>query len=105
MAEPDCTFCVYEITEADLAAVYRTAKRLAVAIRKTYGCDGTSMRQHNEAGGGQDVFHFHVHVFPRWTGDRLYERTEDARWTTPEERAPFVARLRAALAYEGATSS
>lgn len=89
---------VYEIPEADLAAVYSTAKRVAAAIRGSYGCEGTSMRQHNELGGGQDVFHFHVHVFPRWTDDRLYERTPDARWTTPEERTPYVERLRQTLA-------
>ena len=88
---------IYEIADDDLAAVYRTAKRLAAAIRRSYGCDGTSMRQHNEPGGGQDVFHFHVHVFPRWDGDRLYERTDEARWTRATERAPYVARLREAL--------
>lgn len=60
---------LYEIDEGDLAAVYATAKRVAAAIRATYGCEGTSTRQHNEPGGGQDVFHFHVHVFPRWEGD------------------------------------
>jgi len=88
---------VYEIPDNDLGAVYRTAKGVAAAIRLSYGCEGTSMFQHNEPGGGQDVFHFHVHVFPRWTDDRLYERTGEARWTTPEERAPYVARLREAL--------
>ncbi|HUZ16219.1 MAG TPA: HIT domain-containing protein [Gaiellaceae bacterium] len=88
---------IYEIAEADLAAVYATAKRLATAIRRSYGCEGTSMRQHNEPAGGQDVFHFHVHVFPRWADDRLYERTDEARGTTAEERAPYVTRLRDAL--------
>jgi histidine triad (HIT) family protein len=93
---------VYEISDDDLAAVYSTARRLAVAIRHSYGCEGTSMRQHNEPGAGQDVFHFHVHVFPRWTDDGLYERDAEMRWTMPEERAPYVARLREAL---GATRS
>ena len=93
---------VYEIAEDDLAAVYGTAKRVAHAIRGSYGCEGTSMRQHNEPGGGQDVFHLHVHVFPRWAGDRLYERNAEARWTTPTERAPYVARLRDALSGRGA---
>jgi histidine triad (HIT) family protein len=55
------------------------------------------MRQHNERGAGQDVFHFHVHVFPRWTGDRLYERDRETRWPTPKERAPYVERLRGTL--------
>ena len=55
------------------------------------------MRQHNETGGGQDVWHFHVHVFPRHVDDRLYERNAETRRTSPEERAPFAKRLREAL--------
>jgi len=38
-----------------------------------------------------------VHVFPRYTGDRLYQRHEEVRWTTHAERAPYAAKLRAAL--------
>lgn len=93
---------IYAIADDDIAAVYQTAKRIAAAIRASYDCEGTSLRQHNEAGAGQDVFHFHVHVFPRRTDDRLYERTGEARWTTPTERTPYAARLRKAL---GATMS
>ena len=88
---------VYEIADEELAAVYATAKRVAAAIRASHGCEGTSMRQHNEAGGGQDVFHVHVHVFPRWAGDRLYERNAECRWTEPAEREPYASRLRDAL--------
>jgi histidine triad (HIT) family protein len=51
-----------------------TTRRVAVAMKAAYGCDGVSTRQHNEPAGDQDVWHFHQHVFPRWLGDRLYER-------------------------------
>jgi len=88
---------LYEIAEAALAAVYATARRVAVALKDEYGCDGTSTRQHNEPGGGQDVWHFHVHVFPRYEGDGLYANHGRTRWTTPEERAPYAYRLRERL--------
>ena len=68
-------------------------QQVAVAMRASYGCDGISTRQHNEPGGGQDVWHVHVHVFPRYVGDRLYERQTEARRPTPEERAPYAGRL------------
>jgi len=77
--------------------VYESAQRLARALKSEYGCDGTSTRQHNEPGGGQDVWHFHVHVFPRYAGDRLYANHEQTRWTTAEERAPYARRLRERL--------
>ena len=88
---------VYEISDAALARVYATAKRVALAMRAAYGCGGTSMRQHNEPAGNQDVWHFHVHVFPRHDGDRLYEDHAQTRWAAASERAPYADRLRHAL--------
>ncbi len=89
---------LYEIPHLALAAVYVSAATIAKAIRQSYDCDGTSTRQHNEPGAGQDVWHFHVHVFPRYAGDDLYRRDGETRWTTAEERVPYVERLAAALA-------
>jgi histidine triad (HIT) family protein len=88
---------LYEIPDAALGQVYATAKRVARALKATYGCEATSTRQHNEAGAGQEVWHFHVHVFPRYSGDRLYERDAEFRWTNEEERSPYADRLRQAL--------
>lgn len=88
---------LYGIPEDALSAVYATAKRIATALREEYGCDGTSTRQHNEPGGSQDVWHFHVHVYPRWAGDALYENHGRVRWAAPEERAAYAMRLRKRL--------
>ncbi|HZT15425.1 MAG TPA: HIT family protein [Gaiellaceae bacterium] len=88
---------LYVISDEDLAAVYVTVKLVAVAMRASYGCEGISTRQHNEPGGGQDVPRFHVHVFPRWHDDRLYERNAVFRWATQDERAPFGRKLRSGL--------
>jgi histidine triad (HIT) family protein len=92
---------LYAIDDGLLGAVYSTVRRIAIALKEAYGCDGTSTRQHNEPGGTQDVWHLHVHVFPRYFGDRLYERHEEERWATPAERAPYAARLRAVLGHAG----
>lgn len=89
---------IYTITDDLLAKVYIVAKRVATAIRDNYdGCEGTSMRQHNEPAGNQDVWHFHVHVFPRYTDDQLYLNHENKRFVAPEERIPYAAILRRAL--------
>jgi histidine triad (HIT) family protein len=89
---------LHTIDDDLLGAVYATAKRVAIGLKSAYGCNGTSTRQHNEPAGNQDVWHLHVHVFPRYEGDLLYERDADQHWPTPEERAPYAAKLRAALA-------
>jgi histidine triad (HIT) family protein len=62
-------------------------------MRIAYACDGISLRQHNEPAGDQDVWHLHVHVFPRHQGDHLYERHRDARWVAVHERAPYAEAL------------
>lgn len=85
---------IYAIPDDVLAAVQVVGKRIALALREIYGCEGTSFRQHNEPGGNQEVWHYHLHVFPRYIGDELYTRTYERRNTTPTERAPYAEKLR-----------
>lgn len=86
---------IYELDRELAAEVHETARRIALAMKDAYGCGGTSTRQHNEPAGDQEVWHYHLHVFPRWDGDDLYR--SEYRETTPEERRPYAERLRAAL--------
>jgi histidine triad (HIT) family protein len=85
---------IYSIPDDQIAEVYKTAKQLAIAVRSTYDCDGTSTRQHNEPAGHQDVWHFHVHVYPRYTGDELYQNHDQAGFVDAEARAPYAEKLR-----------
>lgn len=89
---------IYDIPDEHLAEVYKAAKRTAIAIRETYGCEGTSMRQHNEPAGGQDVWHFHVQVLPRHHGDDLYKHNDDSTFVDAEARLPYTQKLRTFLA-------
>lgn len=52
--------------------IHRIARLLALAMKAAYGCDGVSTRQHNEPAGNQDVWHYHLHVTPRYHGDGFY---------------------------------
>ncbi|WP_203138615.1 HIT family protein [Microbacterium sp. JZ31] len=88
---------LYSITPEENRAVWDLTRRVAIAIRDGYDCHGTSVRQHNEPAGEQDVWHLHVHVFPRYEGDALYERHREARWVAADERAAYAERLRARL--------
>jgi histidine triad (HIT) family protein len=80
-----------------LAEMYVTAKWVAAAMRAAYGCEGTSTRQHDGVAAGQEIDHLHVHVFPRYPGDRLYERTEEHRFARPDERQRQADRLKRRL--------
>ncbi len=85
---------IYSIPETSYAKVGQTVQRVAVAMRSTYQCTGISTRQHNEPDGNQDVWHLHVHVFPRHVGDKLYENHQDKRFVSPEERVPYAQTLK-----------
>ena len=54
------------------SALQRAIRDTALAMKAAFGCDGVSTRQHNEPAGNQDVWHYHVHVFPRFHDDDLY---------------------------------
>jgi histidine triad (HIT) family protein len=88
---------IYEIPDELLAQAYLVAKKLAIAMRQTYGCDGTSTRQHNEPAGGQDIWHFHVHVFARYHEDKLYLSDDQTRFAEAHEKQKYANVLRAVL--------
>jgi histidine triad (HIT) family protein len=89
---------IYELVPAVAAHVHEVARQVALAFKHVYACDGVSTRQHNEPAGYQEVWHYHLHVFPRYAGDGLYALNEQHRYTTAEERAPYAERLRAYFA-------
>lgn len=88
---------LYDLDAPDAHAVWDLTRQVAIAMRDSYDCEGISIRQHNEPAGGQDVWHLHVHVFPRYAEDRLYQRHDEARWAGASERAPYARVLRRAL--------
>lgn len=88
---------LYDVSDDVLGATYATVRRVALAMKSAYGCKGISTRQHNEAAGNQDMFHLHVHVFPRWRDDELYEHHRETSWPSSEEKLAYAEKLRAVL--------
>lgn len=68
-------------------AIMRVAVSIARALRDALGCDGVLLTQANGAAAGQDVFHLHLHLHPRWHGD-------GGRITMPPVAADDAARSR-----------
>ena len=62
---------VHAIDPDDLAAVAVTAQRLAAKARDVLGADGVNLLNSSGAPAWQTVFHFHMHVIPRYDGDPL----------------------------------
>lgn len=86
---------IYDMPPEIHMHIYEAARQVALAFKQVYGCDGVSTRQHNEPAGLQEVFHYHLHVFPRYHNDYLYDLSHQHRRTTAEERLPYAQQLKA----------
>jgi histidine triad (HIT) family protein len=60
-----------EVPEEDLVACAAAAKRLAARMTERLGADGVNLLNSCGEAGWQTVFHFHVHVIPRYQDDPL----------------------------------
>lgn len=57
---------VFELPEELAAKVFLLAKKIAVVMKEVTGCDGINILQNNGESAGQTVFHFHMHIIPRY---------------------------------------
>jgi histidine triad (HIT) family protein len=62
---------IYALQDAEAAAVFRAATRVARAIRAAFAPEGLSVYQANGKPAGQTVLHFHIHLVPRHEGDGM----------------------------------
>jgi diadenosine tetraphosphate (Ap4A) HIT family hydrolase len=62
--------CLSELAEETGAQMFRTAQRLAQALRDSgIKCEGVNFFLADGEVAGQEIFHVHLHVFPRYKGD------------------------------------
>ncbi len=84
---------LYELPEETAGKVFKLAKKLAVQMTEKLGADGFNIVQNNNEVAGQTVFHFHMHLIPRYEGDGqhiLWEPTSP----TPEELVAIKEQLK-----------
>lgn len=87
---------IFEIDEAVLRDLIVLGKKTAQAMKDALGCDGVNLVQNNGTCAGQTVFHFHLHVIPRYEDDG-----QRIGWvpgeSDPETQAELVEKLSAAM--------
>jgi histidine triad (HIT) family protein len=62
---------IFSLSDKQGAAVMSEAIKIADAMREALSPDGIYLAQSNGAAAGQDVFHYHLHLYPRWTDARV----------------------------------
>ena len=60
---------LYELPEEKAADAIRLAKKMMAVMTDKLACDGFNLVQNNGEVAGQTVFHFHMHLIPRYKGD------------------------------------
>ena len=62
---------IYEISDDMVAKAMILAKKMATKMTEALKCDGFNIVQNNGEPAGQTVFHFHMHLIPRYEGDQV----------------------------------
>ncbi len=84
---------LYEIEDDELARVNAAGRRLALRMRDNLGADGVNLLNSTNSAAWQTIFHFHLHVIPRYEGDPLRLPTQPAK-VDPEEMARVAGEIR-----------
>jgi len=62
---------VYDLNDDLAGAIFKATVKMARSVRDVSKCEGMNLVQSNGEVGQQDVFHFHLHIVPRFTGDSI----------------------------------
>lgn len=86
---------LYELEDAVAAKALPLAKRIAAVLTEVTGCDGFNLIQNNGKAAGQSVFHFHMHLIPRYQEDHAIGFWKEGEADRPalEELAEKVQKL------------
>ena len=87
---------VYEMPEDLTGKAAILAKKMTIHMTEKLECDGFNILQNNGEVAGQTVFHFHVHIIPRYAGGPKMVAWEPGV-TVPEEREEIAEKLKNAL--------
>ena len=80
---------IFDLDAETAGKLFTLASEVAKAMKRVLGCEGMNIVQNNGAIAGQTVFHFHLHLIPRYEGDHVQVGWEPG--TSNPEDLQFVA--------------
>ncbi len=85
---------IYEIDEEVAGKAMKLAKKLAIHMTEVLGCDGFNILQNNHEVAGQTVFHFHMHLIPRY---KEAKNNDILKWSEETFSSEEMAEIKEAL--------
>jgi histidine triad (HIT) family protein len=86
---------LYTAPSEKLNSMFSVSRRLALALKHSLGAEGVTLLQNNEPAGGQDVWHIHAHVIPRYRDDQYFSRR--GQIASIDDRERIAKKVRSAL--------
>ena len=83
---------VYEISDDMATHVMLTAKKMAKKMQEELGLEGLNVLQNNGEVAGQTVFHYHMHLIPRYSDDKVRMKWENGE-VSEEQKEELVQKL------------
>jgi histidine triad (HIT) family protein len=86
---------IYDLPIGVAVKIQEVARAMALAMKAAYARQGIMLRQHNEPAGEQHIWHYHLHVIPRYENDQLHLSRKQP--FVANERAEYALQLRAKI--------
>ncbi len=89
---------ILEMDSDSLGQYFAVVQKVAQAIKSSLNADGLNIVLNVEEAGGQEIFHTHTHIIPRYTGTLVTLNTpEHQTYSSPEEMNEYVEKIKAYL--------
>jgi histidine triad (HIT) family protein len=83
---------IYDLPLTLSSKIHALSRDIALAMKTEYQCDGILLRQHNEPAGDQNIWHYHLHVIPRYQNDD-FQSAQKLSFEA-DQRAEYAQKLR-----------
>ncbi len=92
---------IYALDDTTGAHLMRAAIQIARAVKAGLQCEGVYLTQANEPAAGQDVFHVHLHIYPRWQAVD-FRAQQMSEQVTEQDKQTTLQKIQAGLVHAGA---